>query len=207
MSQFPRQDPPLLSSLQKLLSGVRNSSFCFLSVRNQAFSGLVSVAPVFMLLVSNSIVLSPWGQTGVSIVRNSHFRVWKRWGRTLRCEWLAEVSLGSPALFSCCCTVEQSRIYCIFFFEARLGLHLLQYCDDFMKIVNCTAFTSRICSFEFWFHIKICIFFPQTGRSRCTAPTFCPFAAIFFPELWLNYVNKYYGIKIWMSLQKLIWMS
>lgn len=34
----------------------------------------------------------------------------------LKWEWMAEVSLGSLALFPCCCTVELSWIYCIFFF-------------------------------------------------------------------------------------------
>lgn len=151
-----------------------------------------------LLVISNStfcFYLPPsWrlgGQTGVcvSVVRNSHSRVWKCWERTVKSvnDWLRSLWVLRH-FFSCCCTVERSWIYCIFFFfEARLGLLLLQYCDDFMKIVNCTEFTSRICSFEVWFHIKICIFFPQTGRSSCTAPTFCPLAT-FFLELWLRVI-------------------
>lgn len=37
-----------------------------------------------------------------------------------KCEWMASVFLGSLALFPCCCTVELSWIYCIFFFEGEV---------------------------------------------------------------------------------------
>lgn len=158
--------------------------------------------PVFCIPFLTAFFLTYLGQTCVcvSVVRNSHSLVWKWWERTLKCvnDWLR--SLGSLALFSCCCTVEGSWIYCIFFPLRRgLGWHLLQYCDDYMKIVNCTEFTYRICSFKFWFHIKICIFFPQTGRSSCTVPRFCSPRNIFFFRAMiksnLTSVNKYYGIK------------
>lgn len=106
-----------------------------------------------------------------------------------KCEWLAEVSLGSALFFLLLyCRTVLDLLY-FFFFPLRRGLgwHLLQYCDDYMKIVNCTEFTYRICSFKFCFRIKYLFFFLWLEGPVVQLPTFCPPAA-FFSELWLRVI-------------------
>lgn len=99
-----------------------------------------------------------------------------------------------------------------------VGWHLLQYCDDYLKIVNCTEFTIILFVLSVGIPYKICIlwlFFvslSDCGKSDCTAPEFILPSALFsffraIIKRNLKTVNKYYCVEIWMSLQKCIWMS
>lgn len=136
----------------------------------------------------------------VWVVCNSHScvsKLCKSKKGQLKCEWMAEVSLGSLALFPCCCTVELSWIYCIFFFEGRgLGWHLLQYCDDYLRIVNCTEFTLYSSFFLLGFLIKYVflnfVFPSQTVENPIVQlqEFILPSALFFFSELWLRDVLK-----------------
>lgn len=64
---------------------------------------------------------------------------------------------GFSGTFPCCCTVELSWIYCIFSLRERFRVTLLQYCDDYLKIVNCTEFTIVVFVLSVGIPYKRCI--------------------------------------------------
>lgn len=88
--------------------------------------------------------------------------------------------------------------YCIFFFEGEgLGWHLLQYCGDYLKIVNCTVFTIVVFVFSVGISYKDVFFdcfsfFPLRlwkiklySSKSLSSPQH-----IFFSELWLREILK-----------------
>lgn len=118
------------------------------------------------------------------------------------------------------CRIVLDLLY-IFLWGRGLGWHLLQYCDDYLKIVNCTEFTIILFVLSVGIPYKICIlcfFFPLRlwkiklySSKSLSSPQHCFFFFIFFSRAMikrnLKTVNKYYCVEIWMSLQKCIWMS
>lgn len=119
------------------------------------------------------------------------------------------------------CRIVLDLLYIFFLWGRGLGWHLLQYCDDYLKIVNCTEFTLYSLFFLLGFLIKYVFFNFVFSLSRLwkiqlysskslSSPQHCFFVLFCFSELWLREiltVNKYYCVEIWMSLQKCIWMS
>lgn len=137
----------------------------------------------------------------------------------LTCEWMASVFFGFSGTFSLLlyCRIVLDLLY-ILLWGRGVGWHLLQYCDDYLKIVNCTEFTIILFVLSVGIPYKICIlwlFFvslSDCGKSDCTAPEFILPSALFsffraMIKRNLKTVNKYYCVEIWMSLQKCIWMS
>lgn len=135
----------------------------------------------------------------------------------LKCEWMNGLGLfGFSGTFSLLlyCRIVLDLLY-IFLWGRGLGWHLLQYCDDYLKIVNCTEFTLILFVLSVGIPYKICIrwfFFPsQTVENQIVQlQEFILPSAFFFRVMIkrnLKTVNKYYCVEIWMSLQKCIWMS
>lgn len=115
------------------------------------------------------------------------------------------------------CRIVLDLLY-IFLWGRGLGWHLLQYCDDYLKIVNCTEFTVILFVLSVGIPYKICIIwfflFPLRlwkiklySSKSLSSPQHCFFFFRAMIKRNLKTVNKYYCVEIWMSLQKCIWMS
>lgn len=114
------------------------------------------------------------------------------------------------------CRIVFDLLY-IFLWGRGLGWHLLQYCDDYLKIVNCTVFTIVVFVFLLGFHIQDVFFdffffslrlwkIKLYSSKSLSSPQHCLFFRAMIKRN-LKSVNKYYCVEIWMSLQKCIWMS
>lgn len=115
----------------------------------------------------------------------------------LKCEWMNGLGLfGFSGTFSLLlyCRIVLDLLY-IFLWGRGLGWHLLQYCDDYLKIVNCTEFTLILFVLSVGIPYKICIlwffFFPsQTVENQIVQLQEFILPSAFFSELWLREILK-----------------
>lgn len=146
----------------------------------------------------------------------------------LKCEWTAHglYFSGFSGTFSCCCTVELSWIYCIFF-SLRERFRVTFTAILWWLFENCKLYSVHNCSLcLFWFfsigipykRSSSNIFFSllplrlwkirlYSCKSLSSPPQFFFSFSRAMIKRSLKTVNKYYCVEIWMSLQKCIRMS